>query len=299
VNAVRSTCCYCGTGCGVVIHEEAGRIVGVEGDTLHPSSRGRLCSKGSALHLTMTPAALAGRAKHPEVREARSDARKRVSWDAALDFVARRFRETIDEHGPDSVAFYVSGQLLTEDYYAFNKLAKGFIGTANIDTNSRLCMSSAASGYAKTLGVDAPPACYEDIDLAGCLFIAGSNTAFAHPVLFRRVEEARAANPDLKIVVVDPRLTETARFADLHLAILPGTDVALFHAMLHVMLWEKLVDERYIEAHTQGFAALRDMVREYSPQARPRSAACGRRTSSPRPDGSRARRPRSLSTARA
>ena len=267
MKTVRSTCCYCGTGCGVVIREEGRRIVGVEGDTQHPSSRGRLCSKGSALHLTMTPAALAGRAKYPEMREARGDARKRVSWDAALDFVARRFRETIDKHGPDSVAFYVSGQLLTEDYYAFNKLAKGFIGTANIDTNSRLCMSSAASGYARTLGVDAPPACYEDIDLAGCLFIAGSNTAFAHPVLFRRIEDARAANADLKIVVVDPRLTETARFADLHLAILPGTDVALFHAMLHVMLWEKLVDEGYIEAHTQGFAALRDMVREYSPQA--------------------------------
>ena len=140
---------------------------------------------------------------------------------------------TIREHGPDSVAFYVSGQLLTEDYYVFNKLAKGLIGTANIDTNSRLCMSSAVTGYVATLGADAPPACYEDIDHAACLFIAGSNTAFAHPVLFRRIEASRERNPDLKIVVVDPRRTDTARFADLHLAILPGTDGALAGRGIH------------------------------------------------------------------
>ena len=266
MTGVRSACCYCGTGCGVVIHAQAGRIVGVEGDAAHPSNRGKLCSKGATLHLTMTPGAMAARARYPELREGRRDARGRVSWDRALDFVADRFAATIARHGPDAVAFYVSGQLLTEDYYAFNKLAKGLIGTANIDTNSRLCMSSAVSGYAKTLGADAPPACYDDIDAAHCLFIAGSNTAFAHPVLFRRIEEARGRNAALKIVVVDPRLTETARFADLHLAILPGTDVALFHSMLHVMLWEKLVDERYIAEHTDGFAALREMVRDYTPQ---------------------------------
>jgi assimilatory nitrate reductase catalytic subunit len=264
---VRSTCCYCGTGCGVVIRTAGDRIVGVAGDADHPSSRGKLCSKGSTLHLTMAPAAMAGRARHPELRAARGAARARVSWDAALDFVAARFAATIEQHGPDAVAFYVSGQLLTEDYYVFNKLAKGLIGTANIDTNSRLCMSSAVSGYAATLGADAPPSCYEDIDHAGCLFIAGSNTAFAHPVLFRRIEEARERSPELKVIVVDPRRTQTARFADLHLAILPGTDVALFHAMLHVMLWEKLVDERYIEAHTGGFAALRALVHEYTPRA--------------------------------
>src|SRR5207253_6555299 len=155
----------------------------------------------------------------------------------------------------------------------FNKLAKGLIGTANIDTNSRLCMSSAVTGYLATLGADAPPACYDDIDHAQCIFIAGSNTAFAHPVLFRRIEEARERRPDLKVVVVDPRRTQTARFADLHLAILPGTDVALFHGMLHVMLWERLVDEAYIAAHTGGFEALRTLVREYTPKAA--AAACG------------------------
>jgi len=263
----RSTCCYCGTGCGVVIQSEGGRIVGVRGDADHPSSAGKLCTKGSTLHLTMAPAALSGRARHPELRTGRTEKRKRVSWDEALDHVTERFAACIREHGPDSVAFYVSGQLLTEDYYAFNKLAKGLIGTANIDTNSRLCMSSAVTGYMKTLGVDAPPSCYEDIDHATCFFIAGANTAFAHPVLFRRIEAARARNPELRVIVVDPRRTETARFADLHLAILPGSDVALFHGMLHVMLWERLVDEAYIAAHTEGFDDLRDLLREYTPQA--------------------------------
>jgi assimilatory nitrate reductase catalytic subunit len=250
----------------VIIRAEGERVVGVRGDPDHPANRGRLCSKGTTLHLTMTPAALAARARHPELRRTRSSPRERVTWDAALDHAAARFASIIAEHGPDAVAFYVSGQLLTEDYYAFNRLAKGTIGTANIDTNSRLCMSSAVSGYAKTLGVDAPPACYDDIDHASCLFIAGSNMAFAHPVLFRRVEAAKAARPGLRIVVVDPRLTETARFADLHLAILPGTDVALFHAMLHVMLWEGLADEAYVAAHTEGFEALREVAREWSPQ---------------------------------
>ena len=263
----RSTCCYCGTGCGVVIRSEAGRIVEVTGDPEHPSNRGKLCAKGSTLHLTMSPAAQVARARYPELRARRGEARRRVAWDEALDHVAGHFAACIERHGPDSVAFYVSGQLLTEDYYVFNKLAKGLIGTANIDTNSRLCMSSAVSGYVKTLGADAPPACHDDIDAAGCLFIAGSNTAFAHPVLFRRIEAARERRPDLKIVVVDPRQTETARFADLHLPILPGTDVALFHAMLHVMLWEGLLDESYIAAHTEDFPALREVAREYTPQA--------------------------------
>ena len=256
-----------------MIRTEGGRVMDVRGDPGHPSSRGKLCTKGSTLHLTMAPDAMAGRARYPEMRAARGAARARVSWDTALDFVADKFARIIAEHGPDAVAFYVSGQLLTEDYYAFNKLAKGLVGTANIDTNSRLCMSSAVSGYVRTLGADAPPACYEDIDHAGCIFIAGSNTAFAHPVLFRRIEAARAARPETKIVVVDPRRTDTARFADLHLAILPGTDVALFHAMLHVMLWERLVDERYIAAHTEGFEALRDVVGEMGPQAA--AAICG------------------------
>jgi assimilatory nitrate reductase catalytic subunit len=167
----------------------------------------------------------------------------------------------------------VSGQLLTEDYFAFNKLARALVGTNNIDSNSRLCMSSAVAGYKATLGADAPPACYDDIELADCLLIAGSNTAWAHPVLFRRIEQAKARNPDLRIIVVDPRRTATAEAADLHLAIQPGTDVALFNGILHLLIWEGAVDRRFIDGHTEGFEALKATVREYTPQAV--AALCG------------------------
>jgi len=189
-----------------------------------------------------------------------------VGWDKALDTAADRLHAIATEHGPDALGFYVSGQLLTEDYYVFNKLAKGLLGTNNIDTNSRLCMSSAVAGYKATLGADAPPTCYEDIDHAQLLFIAGSNAAWAHPVLYRRIEDARQANPAMRIICADPRRTETAEQADLHLPLLPGTDVALFHGMLHLLLWEGLTDGRYIAAHTEGFDALRDLVREYTPR---------------------------------
>jgi assimilatory nitrate reductase catalytic subunit len=171
----------------------------------------------------------------------------------------------IRDHGPDAVGFYVSGQLLTEDYYVFNKLAKGLIGTNNIDTNSRLCMSSAVAGYKQTLGADAPPACYDDLKHAECLFIVGSNAAWAHPILFRRIEDAKAANPGMKIIVADPRRTDTVEIADLFLPIQPGTDVMLFNGMLHLMLWEGWTDNRYIAAHTTGFDALKATVRECTP----------------------------------
>jgi assimilatory nitrate reductase catalytic subunit len=263
VKETKSTCCYCGVGCGVVIRSEGERIIGVRGDPDHPANFGRLCTKGATLHLSARPDA---RARHPELRRDKSEPRKRVSWDEALDHAADRFAAIIREHGPDSVAFYVSGQLLTEDYYVFNKLAKGLVGTNNIDTNSRLCMSSAAAGYKATLGADAPPACYEDIDFAQCMLIAGSNTAVAHPILHRRIEAARAASPSLKIIVVDPRRTDTAADADLHLAIAPGTDIALFNAMLHVLLKENLVDDDYIRRHTEGFELLSRVVRESSPE---------------------------------
>jgi assimilatory nitrate reductase catalytic subunit len=259
----KSTCCYCGVGCGVIITTEDKKIIDVKGDPDHPANFGRLCTKGATLHLT---AKLDARQLYPELRKSRGEPRRRVSWDASLDYVVDRFAETIEKHGPDSVAFYLSGQLLTEDYYVFNKLSKALIRTNNVDTNSRLCMSSAVAGYKTTLGADSPPTCYEDIDHTKCLFIAGSNTAFAHPIVFRRIEDAKANNPDMKIVVVDPRRTDTAQFADLHLAILPGTDVALFNGLLHVMLWEGLLDMDYIRAHTEGFDALKDTVREYTPK---------------------------------
>ncbi|HJV86640.1 MAG TPA: molybdopterin-dependent oxidoreductase [Noviherbaspirillum sp.] len=262
----KTTCCYCGVGCGVIVQSDGEKLVGVRGDPDHPANFGRLCTKGSTLHLAADPVLQRQtRALHPEMRVTRDASRAQVPWDEALDFIAGKFDETIREHGPDSVGFYISGQLLTEDYYVFNKLAKGLIGTNNIDTNSRLCMSSAVAGYKQTLGADAPPACYEDIDHAELIFIAGSNTAYAHPVLYRRIEEARRRNPRLKLVVADPRRTDTARDADLFLPILPGTDVALFNGMLHICLWEGLIDNAYIDAHTEGFAELKRTVREYTP----------------------------------
>jgi len=262
---VASVCCYCGTGCGVRVTVREGRVVAVAGDPAHPSNQGRLCSKGLALADTVRHDT--ARVLRAEWRPERGRERAPVALDDALDLAAGRLAATIGMHGPDAVGFYLSGQLLTEDYAVFNKLARALVGTNNIDTNSRLCMSSAVSGYKLTLGADAPPACYEDLEQADTVLIAGSNMAYAHPVLFRRLEAARAARPGMKIVVVDPRRTDTAALADLHLPIAPGTDVALFHAMLNVMVWEDLADPAYIAAHTAGFAALKARVHEFTPRA--------------------------------
>lgn len=258
-----STCCYCGVGCGVLIEHDGERILGVSGDPAHPANFGKLCSKGSTLHLTGD---LAARALYPELRLGKGLARGRTDWDTALDHAANVFAETIAEHGPDSVAFYISGQLLTEDYYVFNKLARALVGTNNIDSNSRLCMSSAVVGYKRSLGADAPPCSYEDLELSDCVMIVGSNMAYAHPVLFRRLEEAKSRRPQMKVIVIDPRRTDTCDLADLHLAILPGTDVALFHGILHLLLWEDWVDRDFINAHTEGLAELKNLVRDYTPQ---------------------------------
>ncbi|MGA6096910.1 molybdopterin-dependent oxidoreductase [Stutzerimonas marianensis] len=257
-----STCCYCGVGCGVLIEHDGAHIFDVAGDPNHPANFGKLCSKGSTLHLTGD---LDARALYPELRLGKGLARARTGWDSALDHAAKVFADTIAEHGPDSVAFYISGQLLTEDYYAFNKLARALVGTNNIDSNSRLCMSSAVVGYKRSLGADAPPCSYEDIELSDCLLIVGSNMAYAHPVLFRRLEEAKAKRPEMKVIVVDPRRTDTCDLADLHLPILPGTDVALFHGILHILLWEGWIDRDFVEAHTDGFDELKRTVRDYNP----------------------------------
>ncbi|TAF76843.1 MAG: nitrate reductase, partial [Curvibacter sp.] len=274
VKETRSTCPYCGVGCGVIIQSSGHQITGVKGDPQHPANFGRLCSKGSTLHLTATAeVTLQTRLLQPLQRLQRSAAPEPVTWDNALHTATTKFAQVIRDHGQDAVGFYVSGQLLTEDYYVFNKLAKGLIGTNNIDTNSRLCMSSAVAGYKKTLGADSPPASYEDLGLASTLFIAGSNAAYAHPILFRRIEDAKAANPELKIVVVDVRRTDTAEAADLFLQIQPGTDVMLFNGMLHLMLWEGWTDAAFISAHTEGFDALKALVRDCTPDAV--AAVCG------------------------
>jgi assimilatory nitrate reductase catalytic subunit len=270
----RSTCPYCGVGCGVLIDSVGSQITAVRGDPLHPANFGKLCTKGQTLHLTASPAiAQQTRLLQPMQRLQRGAPAQAMAWDAALDLATERFTSVIERHGPDAVGFYISGQLLTEDYYAFNKLAKGLIGTNNVDTNSRLCMSSAVAGYKLTLGADAPPACYDDVNHAQCLFIVGSNAAFAHPVLFRRIEEAKQNNPAMKVIVADPRRTDTAGFADLFLPLQPGSDVMLFHGLLHIMLWEGWIDSTYIAAHTTGFDALKSLVREHTPERV--AQACG------------------------
>ncbi len=220
--SIRTTCAYCGVGCGIAATVTGERSVEIKGDADHPANAGKLCSKGTHLGETTS---LEGRLLHPTIGG------KRASWHRALNLVAKRFRDTIAQHGPNSVAFYVSGQLLTEDYYVANKLMKGFIGSANIDTNSRLCMSSAVSGHLRAFGEDVVPASYDDLDVADLVILVGSNTAWCHPVIWQRIEAARAAN-GCKVVVIDPRRTETAERADLHLAIAPDTDVALFNGLL-------------------------------------------------------------------
>jgi len=266
-----STCCYCGVGCGVLIDSVGDRIVGVRGDPHHPANAGKLCSKG--LSLALTAQSTAGRALHPSWRPQRGAPLQPVEWESAFDHVATRLAEIVRRHGPDAVAFYVSGQLLTEDYYIFNKLAKGLVGTNNIDTNSRLCMSSAVTGYKLSLGADGPPTCYEDLDHAHTVLIAGSNMAYAHPVLYRRLEAAREAQPGTRWIVVDPRRTDTAAMADLHLQIQPGTDVALFNGMLHHLIWEGWLDHGHIAGHTEGFDAVKRIVRDTTPAAA--AAVCG------------------------
>ncbi|MBP8309616.1 MAG: molybdopterin-dependent oxidoreductase [Burkholderiaceae bacterium] len=267
---VRTTCPYCGVGCGVIATTDGVSVQAVRGDPEHPANFGRLCSKGSTLHQTSRGG---GRLLQPLARLSRDAPREAVEWEQAMALATGRFADIVREHGPDAVAFYGSGQLLTEDYYVLNKLARVAVGTNNLDTNSRLCMSSAVAGYKATLGADSVPACYEDIDHADLLFVAGSNTAYAHPIVMRRIEAARSARPGQRMIVVDPRRTDTAQAADLHLAILPGTDVALFHAMLHWLIWEEKIATDWIAAHTEGFEALRQAVRETSPRAM--AGVCG------------------------
>ncbi len=237
----RSTCPYCGVGCGVLLSPDGAGGVAVRGDPDHPANFGRLCSKGSALGETL---GLSQRLLAPQVNGQDTD------WDSALDLVARRFGETIAEHGPDSVAFYVSGQLLTEDYYVANKLMKGFIGSANIDTNSRLCMASSVAGHKRAFGTDTVPGTYEDIDEADLVVLVGSNLAWCHPVLYQRLIAARKSR-GTRIVVIDPRRTASCDGADLHLALAPGSDVALFNHLLREIDRTGAVDPDFT-AHTEG-----------------------------------------------
>ncbi len=240
----KTTCPYCGVGCGVIATRHEDGAVTVKGDPDHPANFGRLCSKGSALGETVD---MDGRLLFPEVRG------ERVTWDSALDLVAQNFVQTIREHGPDSVAFYVSGQCLTEDYYVANKLMKGFIGSANIDTNSRLCMASSVAGHRRAFGADTVPGTYEDLELADLIVLTGSNLAWCHPVIYQRIAAEKAARPGMKIVVIDPRRTMTCDIADMHLAIRPDSDVALFNGLLAHLAKSSAFDRTYVGNFTEGF----------------------------------------------
>ena len=268
---VKTTCSYCGVGCGIVVKKDTNDKVFVEGDKDHPVNKGMLCSKGMNLHYVANDTS--DRILYPEMRWSRSHPRERVSWDDALDRAASVFKSIIKKYGPDSVGFYVSGQSLTEEYYIANKLTKGFLGTNNIDTNSRLCMSSAVVGYKKTFGEDSVPIAYADIELADTFLITGANPAWCHPILFRRLEKHKEENPNVKIIVVDPRKTDTANFADLHLQLFPGTDVILYNAIGRCLYKSGLIDEAFIAKHTDGFADYKELLLGTS--LKEASKACG------------------------
>ncbi len=251
---MNTTCPYCGVGCGVVVEKDV-----VSGLAEHPANFGKLCVKGSTLGQTLVDSA---RLVTPLIGG------RPAAWDEALDLIAARFAETMAAHGPDSVAFYGSGQFLTEDYYVANKLMKGFLGSANMDTNSRLCMSSTVAGHMRAFGEDVVPGCYEDIDEADLLVFVGANAAWCHPILFERAQAARATR-GTKIVVIDPRATATAALADLHLKLRPDADVALFNLLLTTLNDRKSLDQGFINAHTENFAQALEaaMAAHVSPEA--------------------------------
>ena len=244
MSTCKTTCPYCGVGCGVKAEIDGSTVLSVAGDESHPANAGRLCVKGTTLAETLTRE---GRLLHPMLRG------ERIRWDDALDVVAQQLQAVRQEHGPGAIAFYLSGQLLTEDYYVANKLMKGFLGSANVDTNSRLCMSSAVAGYQRAFGADFVPCSYEDLETCDLLVMVGSNAAWTHPVLYQRIVESRKANPRKRIVVIDPRRTATSDSADLHLQIAPGSDAFLFVGLLNYLHSNSRLDDRYIEAHTHGF----------------------------------------------
>ncbi|MGJ0455015.1 MAG: nitrate reductase [Methylocystis sp.] len=267
--ATRSTCPYCGVGCGVLASANGADVIG---DPAHPANFGRLCSKGSALGETL---GLEGRLLYPMRRQS-DGAFARVSWDAALDEAAEGFRRIVDQHGPDAVAVYLSGQLLTEDYYVANKLMKGFIGSANVDTNSRLCMASTVAGHKRAFGADVVPGCYEDLDEADLIVLVGSNAAWCHPILFQRImrnKEERGA----KLVVIDTRRTVTAESADLFLQIAPGADQALFCGLLVNLAKVGAFDMDYVGRHTAGLERSLTAARRLAPSIAATAASTGLR----------------------
>ena len=266
---VKTLCPYCGVGCGLEVVETTNQPTvkfpdrfKVRGDRAHPSSQGMVCVKGA----TIAESIQKDRLLHPMMRDRLDDEFRQVSWDEALDAIVNRMQHVLSTKGADALCMYGSGQFQTEDYYIAQKLFKGCLGTNNFDANSRLCMSSAVSGYAKSFGSDGPPCCYEDLDITDCLFAIGTNTAECHPIMFNRFRKHHKKNPHVKLIVVDPRRTQTAAVADLHLAIQPGTDIDLLNGIAHLLLkWEKC-DREFIEQHTTGFAEFAEITQLYTPE---------------------------------
>lgn len=264
----KTTCAYCGVGCGIsvsVLSDENRKII-VKGDQSHPSNLGKLCSKGSSLDETVGPAT---RLLNPVIDG------KEVSWETVNDTIASRFQHIICEHGADAIGFYLSGQLLTEDYYVANKFAKGFLGTANIDTNSRLCMSSSVAGYKRAFGEDTVPTCYDDIEHSDLITLVGSNTAWCHPIVFQRIKRAKELNPALKVVVIDPRRTDACDIADLHLPLKPGTDTSLYSILFTYLNEHALLDDAYIAEHTQNLQQTLKVALEHTPTIEHAATLCG------------------------
>ena len=263
---ILTTCPYCGVGCGIAANQETENFATVKGDPDHPANFGKLCSKGSTVGQTLSKET---RLLHPSINGLRA------TMDQAIHYVADQFKQIIQQHGPDAVAFYVSGQLLTEDYYVANKLMKGFIGSGNIDTNSRLCMSSAVVAYKRAFGEDAVPGSYNDLEMADLLILAGSNAAWCHPILFQRIKAAKIKNPNMKVVVIDPRETASCEIADLHLALKPGTDITLFNGLLAYLHQNQLTDSHYIDQYCDGFnQALKHALAD-SPNIETVASHCG------------------------
>lgn len=258
IDQFTTTCCYCGVGCGVVVSKEKNGTISLEGNKDYPVNKGMLCSKGLNLHHTVNDTS--DRLLYPQMRYNKNMPLQRVSWEQAFERTAAVFKTFIDKYGPDSVAFYASGQCLSEEYYVINKLIKGFIGSNNIDTNSRLCMSSAVAAYKMALGEDSVPICYDDIELADCFYVTGANPAWCHPILWRRVEAHKAANPDVKIIVVDPRVTDTCSLADLHLQLNPGTDITLNHAIGRAIIENGDIDLNFVTNNAEGFEQYQQLV---------------------------------------
>jgi ferredoxin-nitrate reductase len=266
VDGAKAQCPYCGVGCGLELRppaDVADPQWSVRGDRDHPSSLGQVCIKGATVGETLHH----NRLTTPQWRQSRDQPFEPISWDRAFELLVAQIRSTLEQQGPQGLAIYGSGQFLSEDYYVANKLLKGALGSNNFDANSRLCMSSAVAGYARSLGSDGPPCCYDDLDFADLVLLIGTNTADCHPVLFQRLIKRKRRQPEgLRLVVADPRATATADAADLHLAIRPGTDLVLLHGLGHLLWEQQALDQPFIAAHTEGYAELEALWRLWTPQ---------------------------------